>query len=66
MTEDEQTHSDSTIIIQDLDSGETVEVVEGVNLQFWESVQGIDITEEGQMVLPLDDGSFEVVTLELP
>jgi hypothetical protein len=66
VTEDEQTHSDSTIIIQDLESGDTVEVVEGVNLQFWESVQGIEITEDGQMVLPLDDGSFEVVTLELP
>jgi hypothetical protein len=66
VTEDEQTHRDSTIIIQDLESGDTVEVMGGVNLQFWEGVQGIDITEDGQMVLPLDNGDFEVVTLELP
>jgi Tol biopolymer transport system component len=64
VTEDEQTHQDSTIIVQDLESGETVEIADGVSLQFWEGLTGIDWTEENQLVVPLDNGDFEVITLE--
>jgi hypothetical protein len=64
VTEDEQTHQDSTIIVQDLETGETVEIAEGVSLQFWEGLTGIDWTSENQLVVPLDNGDFEVITLE--
>jgi hypothetical protein len=64
VTEDTQTHQDSTIIVQDLETGETVEVATGVDLQMWESVTGIAWTEANQIVLPLDIGEFQVVTLE--
>jgi hypothetical protein len=64
VTEDEQTHQDSTIIVQDLETGETTEIADGVSLQFWEGLTGIDWTEENQLVVPLDNGDFEVITLE--
>ena len=50
--------------MQDLETGETVEVADGVSLQFWEGLTGIDWTEENQLVVPLDTGDFEVITLE--
>ncbi len=61
---DEATSRDSTILVQDMESGETLVVMEGVSLQLWEGVTGIEWTANDQLVLPLDDGSFEVVTLE--
>jgi hypothetical protein len=64
ITADAQTHQDSTIVVQDLETGETVEVATGVDLQMWESVTGIAWTEANQIVLPLDNGEFQVVTLE--
>jgi len=66
VTRDAQANSDSTVMIQDLETGETVEILDGVNLQFWESVQGIDMTAGNELVLLLDDGSFEVVALAQP
>ncbi len=63
VTEDEQTHHDSTIVIADLATGGTIEIADGVNLQFWESVTGIDWSPQNQLVLPLDDGRFEIITL---
>jgi hypothetical protein len=53
-------------MILGLSSGESVDLIGGVNLQCQESVLGIDITQNNQLVVPLDDGSFEVVTLEQP
>jgi hypothetical protein len=64
ITADEQTHKDSTIVIQDRETGDTVEIARGVDLQLWESIGGIDWTAANQLVVPLDDGSFEVITLE--
>jgi hypothetical protein len=64
VADQEQTLSDSTIMILGLDSGESVDLMGGVNLQCEESVLGIDITRDNQQVVPLDDGSVEVVTLE--
>ncbi len=61
---DLQTHQDSTIIVQDLATGETSEVATGVDLQMWESVTGIAWNEANQIVLRLDNGEFQVVTLE--
>jgi hypothetical protein len=63
ITEDEQTHQDSTIVIADLATGGTIDIADGVSLQFWESVTGIDWSAENQLVVPLDDGRFEVITL---
>jgi Tol biopolymer transport system component len=64
LTGDEQTHRDSTIVVQDLATGETTEIATGVSLQFWEGLSGIDWSEANQLVLPLDDGRFEIVTLD--
>ena len=61
---DEATNRDSTILVQDIESGEALVVMEGVSLQLWEGVPGLEWTANDQLVLPLDDGSFEVVTLE--
>lgn len=63
-SEDETTNRDSTILVQDMESGELLVVMAGVSLQLWEGVTGIEWTANDQLVLPLDDGSFEVVTLE--
>ena len=63
ITEDEQTYQDSTIVIADLATGGTIDIADGVSLQFWESVTGIDWSAENQLVVPLDDGRFEVITL---
>ncbi len=64
LSEDLQTHQDSTIVVRDLESGETSEVATGVDLQMWESVTGIAWNEANQIVLPLSNGDFQVVTLE--
>jgi Tol biopolymer transport system component len=64
VTRDEATHQDSTIMIQDLEGGDPVEIVDGVDLQLWESVGGIEWTAANQLVVPLSDGGFEIVTLE--
>lgn len=64
ITADLQTHQDSTIIVQDLETGETTEIATGVDLQMWESVMGLRWTEANQIVLPLSSGEFQVVTLE--
>ena len=64
VTDDEATSRNATILVQDIESGEALVVMEGVSLQLWEGVTGIEWTANNQLVLPLDDGSFEVVTVE--
>jgi hypothetical protein len=64
ITGDEATHQDSTIVIQDLETGETTEIIDGVDLQLWESITGIEWTANNQMVVPLSDGTIQVVTVE--
>ncbi len=64
VTADETTSRDATILVQDLESGAVLVAMDGVSLQLWEGVTGIEWTASDQLVLPLDDGSFEVVTLE--
>lgn len=55
---------ESRIVVQDLESGDTIDVAEGVNLQAWESLIGIEWTTGNQLALPLEDFSFQIVTLE--
>ncbi len=64
VTVDDTTSRNATILVQDLESGAVVVAMEGVSLQLWEGVTGIEWTANNQLVLPLDDGTFEVVTLE--
>lgn len=64
VTADSQTNRDSTILVQDISTGAVTEVASGVSMQFWEGVTGITWSDDDQLVLPLDDGSFEVITLE--
>nr|MBA3378629.1 hypothetical protein [Chloroflexia bacterium] len=61
---DDATSRNGTILVQDMASNDTIEVMDGVSLQLWEGVTGIAWTANDQIVLPLDDGTFEVVTLE--
>ncbi len=61
---DDATSRNATILVQDMASNDTIEVMDGVSLQLWEGVTGIAWTANDQIVLPLDDGTFEVVTLE--
>jgi Tol biopolymer transport system component len=63
VTEDEQTLRNATVRVQDLASGEVVEIAEGVSMQFWEGVRGLGWTAANQVVVPLDNGGFEVITL---
>lgn len=64
VTADSETSRNATIVVQDLVTGDVTEVATGVSLQLWEGVTGIEWTANDQLVVPLDDGSFEVVTLE--
>ncbi len=64
VTEDMETSRDATIVVMNLESGDVTEVASGVSLQFWEGVAGLVWTTGDQIVVPLDDGSFEVISLE--
>jgi hypothetical protein len=64
VTEDQETSRNATIVVQEMESGAVTEISTGVSLQFWEGVTGLTWTSGNQIVLPLDDGSFEVITLE--
>jgi Tol biopolymer transport system component len=64
MTDDLETSRNATIVVQEMESGEVTEISSGVSLQFWEGVTGLTWTSANQIVLPLDDGRFEVITLE--
>jgi hypothetical protein len=64
VTEDTETSRDATIVVQDMETGAVIEIATGVSLQFWEGVTGLTWTPGNQIVLPLDDGSFEVITLQ--
>lgn len=63
LTED-PANRDSTVVVQDLASGEVVEIATGVNLQFWESVTGLTWTDDNQIAIPMDTGDFTILTLE--
>ncbi len=64
VTADEATSRNATVLVQDMASGAVLVAMDGVSLQLWEGVTGIEWTASNQLVLPLDDGTFEVVTLE--
>ena len=64
VTEDLETSRDATIVVQDLETGDVTELTSGVSLQFWEGVTGLSWTAQNQIVVPLDDGGFEVITLQ--
>jgi Tol biopolymer transport system component len=64
VTEDTETSRNASILVQELESGSVTRISTGISLQFWEGVTGVTWTAGNQIVLPLDDGSFEVVTLE--
>jgi Tol biopolymer transport system component len=64
VTDDLETSRNATIVVQDLQTGDVTEIATGVSLQFWEGVTGLTWTDGNQIVVPLDDGSFEVITLE--
>jgi len=66
VTEDTETSRNATMVVQEMESGKVTEIATGVSLQFWEGVTGVTWTSGNQIVLPLDDGSFEVITLERP
>lgn len=61
---DDQANWNSTVVVQDLASGEVTEIATGVNLQFWESVTGLTWTEDNQIALPMDNDDFTVLTLD--
>ncbi len=64
VTDDLQTSRGATIVVKDLETGAVTEIASGVSLQFWEGVTGLTWTAGNQIVVPLDDGSFEVISLE--
>lgn len=64
VTDDLETSRNATIVIQNLETGDVTEIASGVSLQFWEGVTGLTWTDGNQIVVPLDDGQFEVISLE--
>ena len=64
VTDDLQTSRGATIVVRNLETGDVTEIATGVSLQFWEGVTGLTWTSGNQIVVPLDDGSFEVISLE--
>jgi hypothetical protein len=61
---DTETSRGADVLVQDLNGGTAARIASGVSMQFWEGVRGIAWSESNQLVLPRDDGGFEVITLD--